>query len=162
MSPTVSASVVVDYLDVNHLEVVTISGDMDLTDLYAVELDLGTTSGDLWGTVVSDDLKAGSISGDITLNTSGTMETASLKTTSGYIQLYVEDNAAQSIGASAVSGDITLGLPYDIGFTLDYSTVSGSLNSNGFDMAQRDGKYVYNGGGCEIEVETVSGNLDLY
>ena len=178
---TTSADVQLNGLEVNELDVSTasgdisaaecytqwadldtISGDMDLNSFYAAELDLGTTSGDLYGTVAADDLEASSISGDITLNSSETMESASLKTTSGYIRFYLEDPSAQSIGVSSVSGDVSLSLPYGSGFTLMYSTVSGSLNNTGFDMVQRDGKYVYDGGGCEIAVETVSGNLDIY
>lgn len=179
---TTSADVQLNGLEVNDLEVSTasgdisatecyaqsadldtISGDMDLSSLCAADMDLGTTSGDLYGTVVADDLEAGSVSGDITLDSSETLESASLKTTSGYIRFYLEDTAVQSIGVSSVSGDISLSLPYGgTGFALKYSTVSGSLNNTGFDMVQQNGKYIYNGGGCEIAVETVSGNLDIY
>ena len=140
----------------------TISGDIALSDLYTAGLDLGTTSGDLYGTVTADSLEAGSISGDITLTSSEMLESASLRTTSGYIRLNLEDTAVQSIDLHSVSGDISLGLPFDLGFALKYSTVSGSLNCAGFEMLQQDGKRIYNGGGCEITAETVSGNLDLY
>lgn len=141
----------------------TTSGDMDLSSLYAGELDMKTTSGYLSGTVISNTLDVTSISGDISLYSEGSAGTSRLATTSGDIWFSLEDTAAQSIGVSSVSGDVSLSLPYDLGFALDFSTVSGDLASyTDMDMTRQDGKYVYNGGGCEIQAETVSGDLEIY
>lgn len=141
----------------------TTSGDMDLSSLYAGELDMKTTSGYLSGTVISNTLDVTSISGDISLYSEGSAGTSRLATTSGDIWFSLEDTAAQSVGVSSVSGDVSLSLPYDLGFALDFSTVSGDLASyTDMDMTRQDGKYVYNGGGCEIQAETVSGDLEIY
>lgn len=140
----------------------TTSGDMDLSTLHAEALSLGTTSGYLYGTVVSGEIEASSISGDISLYSEDDMKSAQLSSVSGDIYLSLEDSAAQSIGANSTSGDISLSVPYDLGFTMSYSTVSGSVNNSLSDMLQQNGKYVRNGGGCEIEVETVSGDLSIY
>lgn len=140
----------------------TTSGNMDLSTLHAEALNLGTTSGDLNGTVVSGQIEASSISGEICLYSEEDMEKAQLSSVSGDIYLSLEDSAAQSIGVSSTSGDISLSVPYDLGFTMDYSTVSGDLNNSLPEMLQQNGKYISNGGGCEISVETVSGDLEIY
>ena len=49
-----------------------------------------------------------------------------------------------------------------MGFSLEYSTVSGSIESYNHDILMQNGRYLYNGGGCEISVNTVSGNLEIY
>lgn len=141
----------------------TISGNMELSMLYAEALVLETTSGELNGTAVSaGEIAASSVSGDIYLYSEGDMENARLSSVSGDIYLSLEDSVAQSIGANSTSGDITLCVPYDLGFTMDYSTVSGDLSSGLSEMLRQNGKYICNGGGCEIQVNTVSGDLDIY
>ena len=158
---TISADVQLYGLEIKELDVSTTSGDLNTEECYAQTAELSTTSGDISGTVVSNDLEVYSISGDIYLYSKETLERAKLATTSGTVFLSLEDAAAQSIGVSSVSGDISLSLPYDLGFTLDYSTVSGDLTAIP-DATLQDRKYVHNGGGCEIEVETVSGNLEIF
>ena len=141
----------------------TISGNMELSTLYAESLVLGTTSGYLNGTAVSaGEVGASSVSGDIYLHSVGNMENAQLSSVSGDIYLALEDSTAQSIGVNSTSGDITLCVPYDLGFTMDYSTVSGDLSNGLSEMLRQNGKYICNGGGCNLQVNTVSGDLDIF
>jgi hypothetical protein len=48
-------------------------------------------------------------------------------------------------------------MPENEGFTVDFDSISGDLNGTGFDMA--GGRY--KNGRIEIDVETVSGSLDI-
>ena len=179
---TTSADVRLNGLETETLTVSTASGDIQSTEcytqtaelssisgyvnlyggLYADSLDLTTTSGDISGDVTSGIIGVSTISGDISLYGHGSTNEVRMNTTSGDIWCSVEDPSVQSIGISSTSGDISLSLPYDMGFTLEYDTVSGDFLNSYFEMSQQNGKYVCNGGGCEIEVDTVSGNLDVY
>lgn len=141
----------------------TVSADLYLSGLYAEELEISTTSGDVGGDLCGRTASIHTISGDISLYNMDDIGWIELYTTSGSILTYVENLSTQRISAASVSGDITMSLPYDLGFTLDYSTVSGDLDlTSAFDLNMQSGKYVCNGGGCEIAVETVSGNLEIY
>ena len=139
----------------------TISGEVDLSSVYADELDISTTSGYVFGDAHCIDVEAETISGTIQLNTWENTETVDISTTSGDVWCNMSNTAIRSISVDTTSGYVSLSIPWDIGFTLEYSTVSGSL-TNSFDMLKQDGKYFYNGGGCEIKVDTVSGDLDIY
>ena len=143
-------------------ELKTISGEIILSSLYADELDVSTTSGDVSGNVYCTDVEAETISGDIALDTLDNTEKIKMNTTSGDIWCNMSNTAIQSIDIATTSGDVSLGIPFDVGFTLEHSTVSGAFTNNSFDMVMRDGKSLYNGGGCEIKVATVSGDLELY
>lgn len=141
----------------------SISGGMVLSSLYADKLDISTTSGNISGGVQSSTIGISSTSGDISLSSTGSVEQVKMQTISGDVWFSLDDSSVlQAIGVSTTSGDVSLGLPFDMGFTLKYATVSGSLDSSGYEMAQQNGSFIYNGGGCGINVETVSGDLELY
>ena len=144
-------------------EVETASGDVDVSGLYADELDVSTVSGDVYGDVCCGDIEASSASGRITLYANDFAEKVGLETVSGDIYLNaMGSGAVRAIHAETASGYVSIGLPYEAGFTLDFTSVSGSLNNTSFNMVGQDGKMIYNGGGCEIEVETISGDLEIY
>lgn len=181
---TASASVTVQGLETGTLRVSTISGDiseygcyaqtsvfsstsgtLNLEELESDRVEASTTSGDIFGYLWFDSALISSTSGDIqftALDTTGSLE---VRTVSGDIQVWANDSTLQKIAAGSTSGDISLSLPlYDLGFTLDFQTVSGRLDvpSETSTPSQKNGTYVYEDGSCEIEVETVSGNLRIY
>lgn len=147
-------------------ELSSISGELILSSLYADALDVSTTSGEISGNVQSETIAASTISGNVFLTAGGNTERAKLNTTSGDVWFSVEGPSIRYIGVSSTSGDVSLCLPFDMGsstgFTLEYNTVSGDLSSSTFEMSKQNGKYLCNGGGCEISVDTVSGDLDIY
>ena len=148
---------------VQKAELTSISGEMFLSELHAEELNINTASGGINGRFYGTSMEASSISGDVYMDLYQGVERAQLNTTSGDIWISVDDSSTRAIGIGTVSGDISLNLPYDMGFTLDHTTVSGDLTFNtGYDLLQQNGRYIHNGGGCEIQVETVSGYLEIY
>lgn len=182
---TASAAVQMKGLEVDTLRASTTSGDISVYECYAQTSDFSSTSGivnlynlesdqveastisgdiygnDLW----SNSAVVSSTSGDINLTTLDAMGSIEVRTVSGDIQVWADGSTLQKISAGSTSGDISLSLPlYDLGFTLDFQTVSGSLDvpSETTPPSQGGGKYVYEDGGCEIEVETVSGSLRVY
>lgn len=144
-------------------ELSSISGELILSELYADTLNVSTTSGGITGNVQSETIAASTISGYVSLTASENLEGAEFHTTSGDIWFSERNPSLSYLKASSVSGDIDFDLPYEVGFTLDFSTVSGELiPDNAYKkMDQQGRKYMRNDGGCEIEVETVSGDLNL-
>ncbi|MPN19450.1 hypothetical protein SDC9_166819 [bioreactor metagenome] len=63
----------------------------------------------------------------------------------------------EKISVDTVSGSVEIILPENNGFTLSYDTVSGSTNN---DFAMKNNQY--KGGDIAIDVNTVSGSLDLF
>lgn len=66
----------------------------------------------------------------------------------------------ESLDISSVSGNIKLSLPENPGFNVEYKTVSGSFNSE-FTLETKDKNHIYKNGSADIEISTVSGNLDV-
>lgn len=165
---TLSASTTSGYINptecyVQKAELGSTSGEMLLSELHADELTVNTTSGGINGYFSGTSLSASSISGDMNINLYEGVEKAQFSTTSGDIWVSAEDGSISSVGAITVSGDISLYLPYDMGFTLGHSTVSGDLSfDTGYNLLQQNGRYIHNGGGCLIDVATVSGDIEIY
>lgn len=181
---TASASVTVLGLELDTLHVSTTSGDiseygcyaqtsvfsstsgtLNLEELESDRVEASTTSGDIFGYLWFDSALISSTSGDIQFTALDTMGSLEVRTVSGDIQVWADDSILQKISAGSTSGDISLSLPlYETGFTLNFQTVSGSLDvpSETSIPSSKNGQYVYEDGSCQIEAETVSGNLRVY
>lgn len=182
---TASAAVTVQGLELDTLRVSTTSGDITAYECYAQtsafsstsgllnlnglesdQVEASTTSGDIYGNDLwSNSAAVSSTSGDINFTTVDAMGSLEVRTVSGDIWVWADSSTLQKIAAGSTSGDISLSLPlYDMGFTLNFQTVSGGLDvpSETSTPSQKNGTYVYEDGSCEIEAETVSGNLRIY
>ncbi len=159
---TTSGDIIPSYCFARRAELSSVSADIHLSGLYAEELNISSVSGDISGDMYQT-LRASvsTTSSDIFLSTADSIENLALHTVSGDIYAYVENTSAKQIDVGSTSGDVSLSLPYDLGFSLDFSTVSGSRDIS-YDMVLQDGRELYNGGGCEIKVETISGGLSIY
>ena len=176
---TVSANVVMDYMDVGSLEIATISGDVDLCGFYADAIGLTSTSGDLYLSNVQTgalnmrntsgeidfyngaavECHAETISGGIDLELNGTNEIYT-SSTSGDLELTL-DGTASLVSCVTKSGDVELEVPEDLEFTLTYNTISGDLESS-LPLTRSGDSYACGAGGPEsIEVNTTSGDLYL-
>lgn len=60
-----------------------------------------------------------------------------------------------------VSGEVTWAGALDRGFTLRFDSTSRDLGQRGSGLLRSGDTYVYEGGGCEIRVTSVSGDLRL-
>ena len=138
------------------------SGNLEFYGFYAEKLTLSTTSGTISGDFAGRDMEAGSASGDMDLTLCADAERVQVFSVSGDVHLYADTAVTTVFELGTVSGDISLSLLADQGFTLDYTTVSGDFLSSSYALSREGGKYVYNGGGCEIEAETVSGDFEIY
>ncbi len=181
---TTSAAVRMIGLEADTLRASSVSGDITVTDCYAQtsdfsstsgmlilqtlesdQVEASTTSGDICGNLWFDSARISSTSGDIDFTAADTTGSLAARTISGDIRIWTDSSPLQRVTLGSTSGNITLSLPlYEQGFTLDFKTVSGDLTvpDSTSRPSSKNGTYIYEGGGCEIEAETVSGNLEVY
>ena len=125
-----------------------VSGEIEARDLRS-EVDVATVSGNIF--VSSTEMVwANSVSGDIE------------------VEMGAFDGGEMEF--STVSGDITLWLPDNFGADLDFNSLSGDLSSD-FDLtvsSRRNRRWIgtdiegtIGGGGRELSLNTVSGDVDL-
>lgn len=70
---------------------------------------------------------------------------------------------ADELEIDTKSGDVTLELPEDTSFFLEYTTITGKLLHSDFEMEGNHGNYRFGDGrASQIEIETISGSLSIY
>ena len=140
----------------------SVSADFELDALTVRDaFSFSSTSGDLKTGVITADAAAAelsTVSGKLELDGSFLQLTG--ESTSGEIDLALR-NSPEKLDLVTVSGDVELKLRGSTNFWLDYSTVSGDLESES-DLQQRDGHY-YRGltMGCAMTITTTSGDLTI-
>lgn len=135
---TTAAAVNVTGLHTQTVDISTVSGGVDLA-AEAYEIDISTTGG--CAAVDADfyQLDFSTVSGSLTL----TMQRAA------------------EVDAETVSGGVTIHLPpSSYGFALDFETVSGTPEI-AFDANGGDGHWTYGDKASTLNIDTVSGNLNL-
>lgn len=143
-----------------NLEASATSGSIVLDAVAAEQADISASSGSVTGMIAGEIVSMETTSGKIHIN-AGVTEMLELDSSSGNIRASLE-NACPYMDASATSGDVTLVLPYDMGFTLEFDTSSGYLDKGSFPLVRSEEYYVCGSGGPGyVEVETSSGDLRL-
>ena len=149
-------AVVKNLTDVN---LVSVSADYKVDALTVrEEFVFSSVSGDLeTGAITAENVNAevNTVSGKIQLD--GSFRQVNGESTSGEIDLTLR-TCPNKLSVATVSGDVDVELPRSAGFTLAYNTVSGDLECDF--AAKRSGeKLICGNGGCEISVDTTSGDL---
>lgn len=141
---TVSANCTFVGIDVGRIQYTGVSGDLSVDGTVQNGLVFNTTSGNVDIHGLSGNANIGSISG----NTQLTFEQAgdiTVGTTSGNVQLY---------------------LPSETGFSLDFDSVSGKLDSDFSITLDQANKNALSGtvgdGGVRISIATVSGDASIF
>lgn len=145
------------------LDIETVSADVYATQVSVPngELSVETVSGGVYcenQDGFTRELSLKSVSGEICYY--GSTEKLEMHSTSGEIYYGDGDDSLREVEVGSVSGDVYLYLR-DAGFSLAFETTSGSLYSTPSLTSYKDGHYVYGDPSCEIEVETVSGDLSI-
>lgn len=176
------ADVMIDTVNINTLDITTVTGDVRAGWVNAAEITVKTTSGDVYLDGLTTDslnvstasgdveglsssarvLEAKSISGELEMDLLGA-ERIALETTSGSIDLSLEagDWTAGSMDLCSRSGDIDLALPAELGFTLTFDTTSGDAELEMACLRPSQNIYVWGDGACSIGVNTISGGLEV-
>ena len=178
---TVNGDITVDSgLETRELSVKTTSGDLEASDLRCQRLNFKAVSGDLRADGAVEELHAESLSGDIDL--AGQVGSLWANTASGDIQFAGAVQSAQASSASgdvimtcdplpekaeltSKSGDCELSVPEGVGFSLQYSVVTGEMESE-FDLTgavgTKNGGAIYlDGGESALSLSSVSGDIAL-
>ncbi len=172
---TVSGSLRCVPLYAGKVNLSTISGRID-AECAADVLNASTVSGKITLTASANEIALSAISGATEADI-GHAETLKLSGTSGKIKISAAEikkaeidsisgaveaalRKTDSLKISTVSGSVRLSLPKDMGFTADFSTVSGSL-SNEISAVRTGSRCVLGDGNAAIDVNTVSGSLTL-
>ncbi len=142
----------------------TVSGSVYVENLTADSFDVGTVSGSIkLIDVVANSVDTDSVSGSTTIE--GKVRKFDVDTTSGSVHVKTSEMVTSKSSANAVSGSIYITLPENKGFTLDYSTVSGTTHNEftGFKSTSknRSGKDEYKSGDVKISAGTISGSIHV-
>lgn len=168
---TASANIEVTDLYSQNMTLSTASGNIMLSNVKGTDLEIDTVSGTI-STYKCDysDIKSGAVSGRTTINTYSTCWNFKANTVSGEVEVFFEnaynnnklvDCNIKKVEVDSVSGGVKVNLPTDIeGFTAEMNSVSGAKIVN-FNGAQYDDKTVYGNGKTDIDIETVSGRIEI-
>lgn len=154
-----SAEVQADGIDADEIVINTASGRVALRQTgHAEKVTVSTASGGVAVAVAdADQLTINTASGQVIADVYQADEVKA-NTASGAVVLQFA-RMPDEINLDSVSGNLTLQLPLEGGFTADVDTLSGAVRGNLPVKVQGDDRYVYGNGKCRIDVDTVSGNV---
>jgi len=137
----------------------TVSANIDLESIQADRFDLATVSGDIDSTLlIGNSMNAETVSGEIQW-VDAKLGTAVAETVSGEINTNFA-SMPTDIQMDTVSGGMTIGLPENDGFKVDYDKVSGNFDCE-FNVKINKNSAIYKNGQNKIKLETVSGNMRI-
>ena len=141
----------------------TVSGAIEVVGVVG-DCRVKTVSGPATIGEIAGALHGQSVSGDLEINRA-TLQSFDLQTVSGDIIVDTPLSTGQRYRAHTVSGDLRLRVPGDTGATIRLKTVSGSLRSSLpaqiHHADRRHWQGTINGGGAEVEMDSVSGDLTI-
>ena len=163
-----------------NLSIETVSADISLQDITADDFELESVSGnmELLDASFSDEMDAETVSGNVSISSAGNVGSLDVETTSGIISAAAQsfdsidlssvsgkitvktDSLRRESSLESVSGKVELYLASD-GFTARISTISGAVHSD-YPCSKADNIYICGSGGPELDIETVSGNVELF
>ena len=175
------ADVMIDTVNINTLDITTVTGDVRAGWVNAAEITVKTTSGDVYlDGLTTDSLNVSTASGDVELaggfgavkigtasgniDITGSVQELRCSSASGDVEADLQQMPVQMDVASK-SGDCEITLPGGEGFALQFSTVSGELYSD-FTLVgpigKRSGEAIYlDGGGRTFRMSSISGDITL-
>lgn len=137
---TVSADVTVQELSGQEIRLNSVSGDSSFESCSMQQLGTNTTSGNIRYSGVLDQLSCDTVSADCEVSLSVCPSRAEM---------------------NSVSGDLILAIPADSGFSAKLDTMSGDINVSGFSVSVDDKTHLCGDGRCQIDADTVSGDINI-
>jgi len=155
---TVSADIDIDGAYGRQTSLESVSGNIEAKNLAGNELEFSTTSGTLKAeNCVARSLEVGSVSGSATIE--GAFESVELESVSGSVKLQCLSTPVR-LESDSVSGDVTIQLPADSGFTARLDTVSGRLTCE-LPGTMSDKRIVCGDGSAQYRINSVSGSVRI-
>jgi hypothetical protein len=141
----------------------TVNGDITIHDISG-DSSITTVNGDVQGTRLEGTLAARSTNGDITIRESR-LRRFTLNSVSGDFFIETPLTVGEHYFAKTVSGDLQLVIPRDARATIQLKTVSGDMHlehpAEIIKAGRRHWQGRINGGGATVEMQSVSGDLDV-
>ncbi len=135
------------------------SADVMLYGINATTLHASTVSGYLDINGCFDTATISTISGGVTL--SGSINDVTFDAVSGAV-LFDFDSTLRSLRAESISGNMTIIIPEDLGFDLQFSGVSGTLYSGWLDIAaEKEFQTSYGDGEADLYLTSTCGEVFL-
>ena len=146
------------------IKINNVSGSIRVEKLTASSIDVDVVSGSIkMSGIVADSVDTDSVSGST--NIEGKFRKFDIDSVSGSVYVTTSDMVDSKSAVNTISGSIHIYIPENNGFTLDYSSVSGTTKNEftGFrsDSKTRSGTNEYKNGGVKISAETVSGSIHV-
>ncbi len=142
------------------MNVNTVSGMVRVNSTgTAQETEVDSTSGAMSFAGIIGALKANSISGEVFTDGVVYADSVEIDTASGSVSLQFALRPID-LKIDTISGGITLTLPSDSGFTLEYDSVSGGMDC-AFSVTMSGNKYIAGDGAGRFDIGTVSGGLRI-
>lgn len=147
--------------DLGSLDIDGASGSYTVNDLTLDKIKIDLASGNFTGkNVVVDDLDVNAASGTVIFN-GEIASKVKLDVASGKFDIMLHKVCPKTIKASLASGNITIGLPENDGFTATVDAVSGDFSSE-FETTRNGKAYLYKQGSpTTIDADMISGRLNI-
>ncbi|MDL2236338.1 DUF4097 domain-containing protein [Christensenellaceae bacterium OttesenSCG-928-K19] len=153
---TASGGVMVDKTDCSSIYVSVASGNINVSANATGIVELDSASGEVTFKGTAEAFEADTASGSVNAEIGG-LRTAAVDSASGSVRIACTDaDTLREIDVDTASGEVTIELPENDGFEVDYDTASGGLR-NEFEMVGD----LHKNGGIDISVDTVSGGLNI-
>jgi len=153
---TVSGGTEIRALVCDTLKIDAVSGRVVIEGAVCRSVAVDTTSGPIAFTGGAEEFQAGSLSGSVTAYIMEPVK-CNMDTTSGAMRVNCEDaSKLEEINFNTISGTAILELPENDGFTVDFNSISGRLESD-FPLARG----IYKNGRIAVIADTVSSGLNI-
>lgn len=170
---TISISIPSSFNSKGDIKVTTSNGDIDVSNLSLKSFTLSTASGDVYMSNSNFNyLSINTSVSDVDLNNVNNKEETKINSTSGYIRfignpsvlncntsssdidIQVKD-ILNNTSLSTLSGDISLSLPENCGYKINYNTISGDFNPPSTGLSFGDESSI-------INLRSASGDMNIY
>lgn len=142
----------------NSLELETASADLTVRDVIIREMEIDSASGTAkFENCTVSSLDVDTASGDVTFT--GSLNELDFEAASASFTGVLE-NVPDQVKMDSMSGDLTLTLPEDAGFTVSLDAMSSDFSSD-FPTVKKNKSYVCGDGHCEIDVNAMSGDVAI-
>ena len=142
----------------NSLELDTASADLTVRDVIIREMEIDSASGTAkFENCTVSSLDVDTASGDVTFT--GSLNELDFEAASASFTGVLE-NVPDQVKMDSMSGDLTVPLPEDAGFTVSLDAMSSDFSSD-FPTVKKNKSYVCGDGHCKIDVSTMSGDVAI-
>lgn len=155
---SVSANIYLSDITSNEFNIDNVSGRTEVSNITGGNCNISSVSGSIkYNNAMLNTLDVETISGNVYFN--GAAFYIDSETVSGKITMDLL-NTPKEFESESVSGNVSITIPENDGFTAKYDTVSGDFNSN-FSTQHSKHSVIYKNGGASFNFDSVSGDFTI-